>query len=447
MPTLACYQTATFNTSTCSWVVTGIQPTLGSITVTSNGPYTWSSPYGTGLTYTTSGVYTSTVGCNLATLNLIVTVNTLTLGSNCGATISGLNVTINTPWISTVVSYKFRIKNLNTNVTVIVDRPVNSIALSNVPGITLGTPYLIDVSTNGGSIYGPTCQVNTPSPTSTLDAQCGTTLTSMSQYVYCTYYASTTGYRFRITNTSTNAVQILDIAGINRFNFSQVGLPMRTFATTYFVEVALRNTDGTYLPYSAGCNVTTAPFPTTRIRPLQCNETGYQAISNTENFQAVIVSGATDYRFELTNTGLAYSSVLTRPLNTFNLNLFTGLLPGTTYSVRVALRIDGNWGPYGVSCKIITPGASKSVETISNEFKAIAYPNPFAENFMFNVKTTSDASIQIKVYDMLGKQIESRNVEVTDVENLQIGANYPSGVYNVIVSQEENTKTVRVIKR
>jgi len=63
------------------------------------------------------------------------------------------------------------------------------------------------------------------------------------------------------------------------------------------------------------------------------------------------------------------------------------------------------------------------------------------------VKTSSDATIQIKVYDMLGKQIENRNVEVSDIENLQIGARYPSGVYNVILSQGENTKTLRVIKR
>ncbi|RAR69279.1 hypothetical protein CLV55_101565, partial [Flavobacterium aciduliphilum] len=30
---------------------------------------------------------------------------------------------------------------------------------------------------------------------------------------------------------------------------------------------------------------------------------------------------------------------------------------------------------------------------------------------------------------------------------LQLGERYPSGVYNVIVTQGENTKTLRVIKR
>ena len=48
---------------------------------------------------------------------------------------------------------------------------------------------------------------------------------------------------------------------------------------------------------------------------------------------------------------------------------------------------------------------------------------------------------------MLGKQIENRDVAISDIENLQIGVNYPAGVYNVILSQEDTTKNLRVIKR
>ena len=81
------------------------------------------------------------------------------------------------------------------------------------------------------------------------------------------------------------------------------------------------------------------------------------------------------------------------------------------------------------------------------EFKATAYPNPFAENFKLDVKTSSEESLQIKVYDMLGKLVENRFLEVSEIEGLEVGANYPSGVYNVIVSQGDVVKTLRVIKR
>jgi hypothetical protein len=48
---------------------------------------------------------------------------------------------------------------------------------------------------------------------------------------------------------------------------------------------------------------------------------------------------------------------------------------------------------------------------------------------------------------MLGKQIENRNVEVVDIKAVQLGDVYPSGVYNVILSQDDNVQTLRVIKR
>jgi len=83
----------------------------------------------------------------------------------------------------------------------------------------------------------------------------------------------------------------------------------------------------------------------------------------------------------------------------------------------------------------------------SIEFKATADPNPFAENFKLDIKTNSEEALQIKVYDMLGKLVESRILETTEVEGFEVGSNYTSGVYNVVVSQGDIVKTLRVIKR
>ncbi len=453
-PTLLCYQTATFNNTTCVWVVTGTQPTLGSVTTTAVGSYTWQLPYGTGFTYTTNQVnLQNLVGCNLATLNLtftttVPTVNTFTVGASCGATISGLNVTINTPVVTGTTLYRFRLTNMVTNVVQVIDRTVNSFALSNYPGITLGTQYQIEVAIVVGVIpgpYGTPCIVFTPSPTATIGSQCGTTLTSMGQYIYSTYVPSATGYRFRVTNLTTSQSVILD-SGLNRFAMTD-GLLMiiRAFATVYTVEVALRNTDGTYLPYSLGCNITTPAFPTTTITAAQCGN--HQAVSNTESFVAIYNASATRYRFRLSSTSPVSSATIVRLPNTFTLSMFPALPAGTMSTIEVSLEIGGVFGPYGSACTIITPVAPKTIQVVSNEFKAIAFPNPFAEDFMFNVKTSSESTIQIRVYDMIGKQIDNRNVEVSDIENLQIGSNYPSGVYNVIVSQGEDTQTLRVIKR
>jgi hypothetical protein len=48
---------------------------------------------------------------------------------------------------------------------------------------------------------------------------------------------------------------------------------------------------------------------------------------------------------------------------------------------------------------------------------------------------------------MLGRLIEQRDLRTNDLETTTIGERYPSGVYNVVVAQEDNLETVRVVKR
>lgn len=368
--------------------------------------------------------------------------------SQCGTIIPNLSTTIVANYITVAQGYRFRVRNVTTNVVQTVDRPVNSFVMSGMTGITLGTPYKIDVALKINNVwqpfYGSVCNLDTPSPISNLGLQCSTILTLMNQWVYTTYVPNVLGYRFKVTNTSNNQIQITD-QGLNRFNFTQ--LPNRSYGTIYLVEVALKNTDGTYLPYNIGCTISTPPFPTSEVRLSQCD---YNALSNTESFVATLIPGATEYRFIIFNTGLGYSYSIDRTLNTFNLNMFPGLTAGTTYSVQVAVKIDGIFGPYGKICNLTTPGGARAVVSenkTANEFIVIAYPNPFGDNFKLNIKTTTQNSVNVKVYDMFGKLIESKNLEVSEIENLSIGSNYPSGFYNIVVIQDENTQNLKVIKR
>ncbi|RAR46228.1 T9SS type A sorting domain-containing protein, partial [Flavobacterium lacus] len=125
----------------------------------------------------------------------------------------------------------------------------------------------------------------------------------------------------------------------------------------------------------------------------------------------------------------------------------------TTYTVRVAIRLNGVWGPYGKSCSIITPGAGRPDEvtrmdaTTIDGFKAIAFPNPFANSFAIDVKTSNTEPVSLTVYDMAGRLLEVKEVKAADVTNYQFGDRYPSGVYNVIVTQGNETRTVRVVKQ
>jgi hypothetical protein len=79
--------------------------------------------------------------------------------------------------------------------------------------------------------------------------------------------------------------------------------------------------------------------------------------------------------------------------------------------------------------------------TTTEKFSAVAYPNPSTEGF--RVKSGNGKSFGVQVYDMLGRSIEQRQMS----SDAQIGSNYAKGIYNVIVNQGANVKTLRVIKR
>lgn len=83
----------------------------------------------------------------------------------------------------------------------------------------------------------------------------------------------------------------------------------------------------------------------------------------------------------------------------------------------------------------------------NNSFVVVGNPNPFRNSFTINVKSASENPIQYKVYNMIGLLIDSRNVDLSQLENLEIGSNYAAGIYNIIVAQDNNSQTIRMIKQ
>jgi hypothetical protein len=87
---LACYETATFNTSSCSWVVSGTEPAPIVTPVSVCDSYTWSV---NGQTYTASGSYTFAANCQTNILNLTITASTsnTTVETICSQYVWGVN--------------------------------------------------------------------------------------------------------------------------------------------------------------------------------------------------------------------------------------------------------------------------------------------------------------------------------------------------------------------
>ena len=83
----------------------------------------------------------------------------------------------------------------------------------------------------------------------------------------------------------------------------------------------------------------------------------------------------------------------------------------------------------------------------TNEMKLVAYPNPTNSNFQLNLINGTEEKVAIKIYDMMGRLLESYNLNSTEVNNQKLGAGFPSGIYNVLVKQGIATKSLRIIKK
>ena len=82
----------------------------------------------------------------------------------------------------------------------------------------------------------------------------------------------------------------------------------------------------------------------------------------------------------------------------------------------------------------------------SNDFKLVAFPNPTNSDFQLNLFNGNLEKVTIRIFDMTGRLLESNILNSIDINSKKLGANLPSGLYNVLFSQGDLSKSIRVIK-
>jgi alpha-tubulin suppressor-like RCC1 family protein len=327
----------------------------------------------------------------------------------------------------------------------------------------LVNPLAVEICFDGidNNCNGVTDEGCTPIVTGLTTTYCGTTLSTINQFIYAASVPGFQAYRFEVVKMIAGVPSTLLIDTQYKENpfFPQLcltNLPYYDFDTSYQIRVAVKLA-GVWHPYGSPCIVTT-PKVYTQIRSSQCDSS---ITSMGTTIYANIVAYAPPstfypYLFKVTNTTTSAFQIIPRQLREFRMNLFPSsfLTSGTIYTVEVAVRkFDGTYMPYGPVCTITTPTLGSSFtknETVNNEvsnFNLVSYPNPFETDFKLDIQSVSNDNIQIKVYDMLGKLVEFKVVNAEEISTVTFGSNYPSGVYNVIVSQGEYYANTRVIKR
>jgi hypothetical protein len=304
------------------------------------------------------------------------------------------------------------------------------------------------------SEYGDECTVTTPTiPLIGLSSpSCGTSVTRLGATISATPGTGALQYEFRIRLTSdTSPMPMYYYTNPNASRFSSLsafqGITY-SYVTQYTISVrykTLFNGLEIWSDFGPECTITTPVFPVTEVQPTQCG-----GIANLDDILNIIpYPGFPTYRitlWEQVGENLILVGTIFRDVPNFKLNMFNGTQIDKNYSISISIRINNTFGPDGKSCDISTFPAVLS-KIADQPFKAVAYPNPFINDYQLKIKSISTSTVAITVYDLLGRVVETRNLKSNEFENTTFGGNYPSGIYNVIVVQENETQSLRIIKR
>lgn len=254
------------------------------------------------------------------------------------------------------------------------------------------------------------------------------------------------GYRFRLLDSTITTAHTIIIHAVNE-GFANVFNPRN-------VNLVLTNGSGTFRFNMQGpvdTDMVLAPGYSTNIRAWYAgaNITLSRSLSNMIPIgsSTVIPDGVYNVHLELPD------EVITTHRDLYSIQFANSGDYTRKVGTGTPVLLSGTfWDPangFNNLFQTITISSGIGSKMVSDEltsFEVISSPNPFKDSFKLNITTSSEESITIKVYDMLGKLIEDSNIEASQLESLEIGSKLATGIYNVVVKQGINEKTVRVIK-
>ncbi len=401
------------------------------------------------------------------------TIPLITLNSSsCGVTLTSLSSMLTANPGLNATSYTFRIRRNDANPSPIYAYNESATRFMGVNSfvellLEYGESYKIAVQYTfadpvtglpANSGYGAECTVTMPPvPSISLAAPiCGSAVRlALNARLATTPAPYYTGFQFRIREVGSSTYFTSPVWGTRFFSLT-VFAPEFTpaYDTRYLISARYSLISGMtgWSDYGPECEITTVFFPTTSLVPSQCGLA--TATHLNQQLNIIPYPGFPHYNVKLDELGQGEDIVNSQEreisYSHFKLSDFSIAQLGKNYNVSVAIKLNGVFGDYSTACDLFTTGAggdSFVKTTTETPFKVVAYPNPFADNFILDVKTSNDSNINLKVYDMVGRLIEDRDVRASEMQSATLGNQYPSGVYNVVVSQANEMSTVRVVKR
>lgn len=399
---------------------------------------------------------------------------------NCGITLTTITQALRGDMLSGSIpqgvslnGYRFRVTNLSTNATRIIERSNYVFQISSTDIAQYGTAYTVEVAirlNDEWMPYGGVCSVVTPDVPNTViaNSSCGSTLVQMNNIIRAVVVPSAVNYEFEVslmeggipveTTTLTRPG-----ASLNLLQLSGISLK---FDAEYQIRVKVEVPTAIGLQWSTNygipCSVYSPVAPEAIIEGC-ASEAGVNPSSMTSVIYSSPVGGATQYRFTLSD-GNGYFQQITSSSRTFRLSNFHALSPltiGGSYSIEVEAQVFGFYY-HGKDCNITVPGtltrngslkekeSDEDNQSVISEnmasFEIIAYPNPTADYFQLDIRSQQQI-ISIALYDTSGRLIESFNINAYEINQKKIGQQWPTGIYTAVISDSKEVKTIRLIKK
>ncbi|WP_396189162.1 putative Ig domain-containing protein [Flavobacterium sp.] len=356
--------------------------------------------------------------------------------------------------INGATEYRFNIYDqTGANLITTIDRTVPYFRFYG-SNFSYGTTYIIKVQIKQNGSFnaeGSPCHltlINLPT-TSLKQEYCGITEVTPYQWLFANTISGATEYRFNIYDqTGVNLISTID-RNVPYFRFYGSNF---SYGSTYQVRIQAKQ-NGVYSSEGTACNVTLINLPTTSLSQEYCGITG---VTPYQWLFANAVTGATEYRFNIYDeTGTNLISTIDRNVPYFRF-YGSNFSYGSTYQVKIQAKQNGVYSSEGRSCNVSiqeintreNPTLTKNEIEISLNQKFVAFPNPFKETFRINpLLNEKTEKVKYQIFDVVGKLIESNEIEPSMLIDYSFGSEYPRGVYIINIEQGDYHESLKMIKQ
>jgi hypothetical protein len=95
---------------------------------------------------------------------------------------------------------------------------------------------------------------------------------------------------------------------------------------------------------------------------------------------------------------------------------------------------------------VLEDSSSNLVQDAIAEWKVVFDRNPFESSFKLSIENEISTKLEVQILSSSGLLISTRYVPIDDLGETQFGEDLTPGVYLVLVKQENNRQTLRMIK-